>query len=111
MCSDQPRWPGCGNGANLTGELQCIYRDTSFARVPTKRTSPESSHGFVVNHSHMKALVEPSLTESMRPLMSLFTGMVEYLGTGEIGSGDRAPWNFNVVGDHPCWRAITKAIV
>ena len=33
----------------------------------TKRTSPRSSHGFVVNHSHMKALVDPSLTEATRP--------------------------------------------
>ena len=39
----------------------------------TNRTSPESLNGFVVNHSHMNALVDPSLTESMRPRMSLFT--------------------------------------
>jgi hypothetical protein len=25
--------------------------------------------------------------------------------------GDYVPWNFNVAGDHPCWRAITNAIV
>ena len=58
-----------------------MYCDASFAGVHTKRTSPESSHGLVVNHSHMKALVEPSLTESMRPLISLFTGVV-HLVTG-----------------------------
>jgi hypothetical protein len=50
-----------------------VGQNVSLLRVHTKRTSPESSHGFVVNHSHMKALVEPSLTELIRPLMSLFT--------------------------------------
>ena len=39
----------------------------------TKRTSPVSTKGLVVNHSHMKALVEWSLTESIRPRRSLFT--------------------------------------
>lgn len=39
----------------------------------TKRTSPASTNGLVVNHSHMNALVELSFTESMSPRMSLFT--------------------------------------
>ena len=50
-----------------------IYMTVSFLRFGrgktatlTKRTSPRSNHGFVVNHSHMKALVEPSFTEATR---------------------------------------------
>lgn len=69
--------------------LGCGY----FVGVHTKRTSPESSHGFVVNHSHMKALVEPSLTESISPLMSLFT-RVAYSVTRVVGSGGACTLEF-----------------
>lgn len=41
--------------------------------IRTKRASPESTKGFVVNHSHMKALVDSSLTELSSPWMSLLT--------------------------------------
>ena len=62
-----------------------MYRDVSLVELRTKRTSPESSHGLVVNHSHMKALVEPSLTDSMRPLISLFTGVAYSVTRGLCG--------------------------
>ena len=39
----------------------------------TKRHSPASANGLVVNHSHMNALVDPSFTESIKPRMSLLT--------------------------------------
>jgi hypothetical protein len=39
----------------------------------TKRHSPASANGLVVNHSHMNALVEPSFTESINPRMSSLT--------------------------------------
>lgn len=39
----------------------------------TKRALPSSTKGLVVKCSHMKALVDPSSTEAMRPCMSLLT--------------------------------------
>lgn len=42
-------------------------------QVHTKRASPASTNGLVVNHSHMNALVVPSFTESIRPRISLLT--------------------------------------
>jgi hypothetical protein len=53
-------------------ECQVVIRYDS-SKPLTNRTSPASTKGFVVNHSHMKALVDPSLTELMRPRRSLFT--------------------------------------
>ena len=41
--------------------------------ILTKRASPASTNGLVVNHSHINALVEPSLTELISPRMSLLT--------------------------------------
>lgn len=40
----------------------------------TKRHSPASANGLVVNHSHMNALVDPSFTELIKPRMSWLTG-------------------------------------
>lgn len=48
--------------------------DAGKNELLTKRTSPRSNHGFVVNHSHMNALVEPSFTDVTRLWMSLLTG-------------------------------------
>lgn len=48
-----------------------------LSRSLTNRTSPASTKGFVVNHSHMKALVDPSFTELMRPRRSLFTSLYQ----------------------------------
>lgn len=50
-------------------------------RALTNRTSPASAHSFVVNHSHMNTLVEPSFTEVTRPWMSLFTARARQLCT------------------------------
>lgn len=52
-----------------------VDKRRAMARIeqPTKRTSPASAKGLVVNHSHMNALVDPSLTESISPRMSLLT--------------------------------------
>lgn len=50
----------------------------------TKRHSPLSLNGLVVNHSHMNALVLPSFTESISPRMSLFTTNINVQGKEEM---------------------------
>lgn len=50
----------------------------------TKRHSPLSLNGLVVNHSHMNALVLPSFTESISPRMSLFTTNIDVRDKEEI---------------------------
>lgn len=62
-----------GLGRCRSGIVGVEYRRERRGRGRTKRMAPVSRKGFVVNHSHMKALVLPSLTEAMSPWMSLFT--------------------------------------
>lgn len=47
--------------------------------IRTKRHSPASANGLVVNHSHMNALVDPSFTESIKPRMSLLTARGDHM--------------------------------
>ena len=76
--SDEPRRPGSRHRANLRAaahhELVTKFVwDIEWNDHRTKRASPASTNGLVVNHSHINALVEASLTESIKPRMSLFT--------------------------------------
>ena len=85
----------------------------------TNRHSCTSANGFVVNHSHMKALVDPSFTEFNKPRMSLFTEKGEHHASplarfdtaknirGTRGGPRKLSWSVG----HPCCRAITYAIV
>ena len=77
---DQPGRPGRGHGADLRwgargGMSGNQSSRTRGRRWRTKRHSPASTKGLVVNHSHMKALVEPSFTEATSPCISLFTNI------------------------------------
>lgn len=68
----------CQDGQGVGTEPICglcskLVRVNTGKRRPTNRTSPLSAHGFVVNHSHIKALVEPSFTEATRPWISFLT--------------------------------------
>lgn len=69
-----------GQGVGTDPILRTIGRNCITERIErqplTNRASPASTNGFVVNHSHMKALVDPSLTELINPRMSLFTVLV-----------------------------------
>lgn len=82
----------------------------------TKRTSPESANGFVVNHSHMNALVELSFTDAMRPWMSLFT-IDQGWGLSSTNQGqsrkgkDYIPLKSKDSGSQPCCSAMTAAMV
>ena len=71
MGSNQPWRPWGGYRTNLYIVPILTYLRRIWTL--TKRTSPASTNGLVVNHSHMNALVELSFTESMSPRMSLFT--------------------------------------
>lgn len=44
-----------GQGASLVSEgLSKLFESDQLYTEPMKRTSPESTYGFVVNHSHRK---------------------------------------------------------
>lgn len=80
MSSNHPGWPWRWHGADLFCNMNKYHsrgRTKQWKRL-TKRTSPASTNGLVVNHSHIKALVEPSFTELIRPRMSLFTARLKY---------------------------------
>lgn len=91
MGCDHPGWPGCWHGSDLENtEIECPKESArQFSKrfryeARTKRHSPLSLNGLVVNHSHMNALVLPSFTESIRPRMSLFTTNIDVRDKEEI---------------------------
>lgn len=91
MGCDHPGWPGCGHGSDLENtEIECPKESArQFSKrfryeARTKRHSPLSLNGLVVNHSHMNALVLPSFTEAISPRMSLFTTNINVRDKEEI---------------------------
>lgn len=71
-------------------QLRAIQKMTHEGAGLTKRHSPASANGFVVNHSHMNALVVPSFTLSMSPRMSLLTCVSCFVLLSWEGGGGRA---------------------
>ena len=76
MSCNEPRWPGGRHRSYLAYHKLRLHNGKNGRTTLTNRASPASTNGFVVNHSHMKALVDPSLTELINPRMSLFTVLV-----------------------------------
>lgn len=71
MSGYEPRWPWSWHRPDLW--IPVLNKVKKKVSSLTNLTSPESSQGLVVNHSHMNAEVEPSLTDLIRPLMSPLT--------------------------------------